>query len=81
MKNQPYQTQVLEDPEVKQKSAELSIINRMRPKEHNEAQINENLSEEDSGVDVVDQKVSKIQTDGRYKSLKHYHLFCVIQNI
>ena len=54
MKNQPYQTQVLEDPEVKHKSAQLSIINRMRSKELNEAHINKKLSEEDSGVDVVD---------------------------
>ena len=55
MKSQPYQTQVLEDPEVKHKSAQLSIINRMRSKEHNEAQISEKLPEEDSDVNVVDE--------------------------
>ena len=54
MKSQPYQFQVLEDPDVKYKSAQLSIINRMRSKEHNEAQINEKLPEEDSDVNVVD---------------------------
>ena len=54
MKSQPYQTQVLEDPDVKHKSAQLSIINRMRSKEHNGAQINEKLSEEDSDINVVD---------------------------
>ena len=53
MKNQPYQTQVLEDPDVKHKLAQLSIRNRMRSKEHNEAHIYEKLAEEISGVDVV----------------------------
>ena len=51
MKTQPYQTRVLENPDIKHKSAELSIINRMRPKEHIEAQFNDKLSEQDSGVD------------------------------
>ena len=54
MKSQPYQTQVLEDPDVIHKSAQLSIINRMRSKEHNEAHINEKLPEEHSDVNVVD---------------------------
>ena len=52
MKTQPYQTLVLAYPDVKQKSSQLSIINRVRSKEHNEAHINANLSEQDSGVDV-----------------------------
>ena len=51
MKTQPYQTRVLENPDIKHKSAQLSIINRMRPKEHIEAQFNDKLSEQDSGVD------------------------------
>ena len=55
MKSQPYQTKVFEDPDVKHKSAQLSIINRMRSMEHNEAQINEKLPEEDSDVNVVDE--------------------------
>ena len=55
MKSQPYQTQVLEDPDVKHKLAQLLIINRLRSKEHNEAHINKRLSENDSGVDVVDE--------------------------
>ena len=55
MKSHPYQTQVLEDPDVKHKSAQLSFINRMRSKEHSEAQINEKLPEEDSDVNVVDE--------------------------
>ena len=59
IKSQPYQTQVLEDPEVKQKRAQLSIINRMRSKEHNEAQINEKLQEEDSDLNVVDENRAK----------------------
>ena len=45
MKTQQYQTLVLENPDIKHKSAQLSIINRMRPKDslkaHKEAQINE----------------------------------------
>ena len=52
MKTQPQQTLVIEYPDVKQKSSQLSIINRVRSKEHNEAHINANLSEQDSGVDV-----------------------------
>ena len=55
MNSHPYQTQVLEDPDVKHKSAQLSIINRMRSKEHSEAQINEKLPEEDFDVNVVDE--------------------------
>ena len=55
MKINPYQTQVLEDPDVKHKLAQLSIINRLRSKEHSEAQINEKLPEEDSDVNVVDE--------------------------
>ena len=54
IKTQPYQTQVLEDPGVKNNLAKLTIINKMRSSEHNESQINEKLSEQDSGVDVID---------------------------
>ena len=55
MKSHPYQTQVLEDPDVKHKSAQLSIIIRMRSKEHSEARIIEKLPGEDSDVNVVDE--------------------------
>ena len=55
MKSQPYQTQVLEDPDVKHKSAQLSIINRMRSKEHSEVQTNKKLPEEDTDVNVVNE--------------------------
>ena len=57
MKTQPYQTRVLQNPDIKHKSAQLSIINRMRPKEHIEAQFNDKLSEQDCGVDVDENRL------------------------
>ena len=69
MKTQPYQTRVLEDPDIKHKSTQLSIINRMRPKEHIEAQINDKLSEQDSGVDENRLKHSNRRADQVLKTL------------
>ena len=46
--------QVLEDPDVKNKSAQQSIINRMRSKELNDAHITEILSEKNYGVSFAD---------------------------
>ena len=40
----------------------------MRTPEHNEALFNGKISGEESGVNVVDMIVSKIQVDGQYKS-------------
>ena len=57
MKTQPYPTRVLENPDFKHKSAQPSIINRMRPKEHIESQINGKLSEQDSGVDFDESRL------------------------
>ena len=51
MKNQPD----LEDPDVKQKSAQLYNMNLMQSKQQNEAQMIEKPSEQDSGDDVAEE--------------------------
>ena len=70
MKNQPFKTQVKEVSDFKINLRQLSIINRMRSRDQNEAQINRKISVQCSGVIVVEKYGSKIQTDGQYKSLK-----------
>ena len=68
MKTQPYQTRVSENPDIKHKSAQLSIINRMRPKEHIEAEINEKLSEQELSVLMLMKIGSNVQIDGQIRS-------------
>ena len=72
MKNQPFKTQVKEVSGVKINLRQLSIINRKRSRDQNQAQINRKISVQCSDVIVVEKDGSKVQTDGQYKSLKTF---------